>query len=245
MKENRFIELLNLYVDQQLNPAEAAELEEEMQRNPARLRTYRQYCRMQKACHQLFEQERQAAPSTSRLARALADADRKVVAFPEPRSVWPQRSLYAVGIAAVGVCAALVLFRPTAGHRPEIAAEPSTRPATVVETASTAKAAPQAVAIPAADPATIELRKSFHAVLPARPFPLLKTLSTNGEPAEEKPDFAWMNSLEFAPLRPVEANMLAIETIRQSQEKDAVYIDARRPGQPLFENAAFQFQKGN
>jgi anti-sigma factor RsiW len=50
MKESRYIELLNLYVDHRLTPEEAAELETEVQRNPARRKVYLQYCRIQKAC---------------------------------------------------------------------------------------------------------------------------------------------------------------------------------------------------
>ena len=65
MNDSRFIELLNLYVDQQITAAEATELEAELQENAERRRTYHQYCRKQKACTQLFEQERQAAHENS------------------------------------------------------------------------------------------------------------------------------------------------------------------------------------
>jgi len=53
MKEREFIELLNLYLDHEIGPADAARLEQEIQRNPERRRTYREYCRMQKACRML------------------------------------------------------------------------------------------------------------------------------------------------------------------------------------------------
>jgi len=101
----RFIELLNLCVDDQLTPAEADELDAALLANPARRRTYEQYCRMSQACAQLFgtrqekseerrvKSEKQAdgaeAPFYSSpfalhssyspaLARALADAERKI-----------------------------------------------------------------------------------------------------------------------------------------------------------------------
>src|SRR5262245_26789949 len=113
MNEPRFIELLNMYVDQQLSPQEAAELEAEIQNNPMRHRTYQQYCRMQKACAQLFENERSAAPASAALTRAMADADRKIVAFPDHsgrRSIWPVG--FSIGAVAAAACVAFVLVRP-------------------------------------------------------------------------------------------------------------------------------------
>ena len=50
MKESRFIELLNLYIDRQISPEDAALLEEEILQNPGRRHTYSQYCRMHRAC---------------------------------------------------------------------------------------------------------------------------------------------------------------------------------------------------
>lgn len=50
MSEREFIELLNLYLDHEIAPADAARLEAEVRGNPERRRTYLEYCRMQKAC---------------------------------------------------------------------------------------------------------------------------------------------------------------------------------------------------
>jgi anti-sigma factor RsiW len=114
MNEPRFIELLNLYVDQQLSPQEAAELESEIQGNPARRRTYQQYCRMQKACAQLFEHERTSAPASTALAQAMAAADRKIIAFPERetrRTLWPIG--FSVAAVAAAACVAFVVVLKT------------------------------------------------------------------------------------------------------------------------------------
>src|SRR4051812_18353144 len=73
MKDSEFIALLNLYVDHEISAADAARLEAEVQRNPARRETYQQYCRMQKACKMMatdFE--------------TMPQANRKVVAFDAP-----------------------------------------------------------------------------------------------------------------------------------------------------------------
>lgn len=256
MKETRFIELLNLYVDQQLTAAEATELETEIQRAPARRRTYEQYCRMQKACTQLFEQDRQAAPSTSKLSRALADADRKVVAFPEPRRVWLQRGLYATGVAAMAACVALVFVRVSPTRPQSVAEQPAkSQPVAVattvvqVEPVATAPApeAVQAVAIPPADPQTREMRKLYYAVLPVRQFVPVNAITTNGEQAvaEERPDFSWMKNMEFAPLRPLSASELFSETNSQNQQTGPAFIETRHPVQLPYVNSAFQYQKGN
>ena len=53
MNDRRFQELLNLYLDHEIAPAEAAELETEVLGNPARRRTYDQYCRLQRGCRLL------------------------------------------------------------------------------------------------------------------------------------------------------------------------------------------------
>lgn len=252
MKETRFIELLNLYVDQQLTAAEATELEGELQRNPSRRRTYQQYCRMQKGCAQLFEQERQAAPSTTKLSRALAQADRKVIAFPSTGNIWLRRGVFASGVAAMAACLALVFVRQSTVSTHNIAPM-AVDPAPATEVAKVEPVAPatplvQTVAIPPADPQTQKMRKLYYSVLPARQFVPVKVVTVNGEAVvntEEKPDFAWMKNLELAPMRPVSAEDLMSGTNSQNQEQAGSFINSRRPAQGMYENAAFQYQKGN
>ena len=74
MKDSKFIELLNLYLDQQIEPAEAALLEEEIARNPARRQTYQQYCRMHRACTLMFEQSRPTSDVGEKVAMTAAAA---------------------------------------------------------------------------------------------------------------------------------------------------------------------------
>ncbi len=50
MKESEFIELLNLYVDHEISPADAERLEAEVLAVPERRRIYHEYCLMHKAC---------------------------------------------------------------------------------------------------------------------------------------------------------------------------------------------------
>jgi len=106
VKESKFIELLNLYVDQQISPAEAAELEDEIMRSSQRQRTYRQYCKMHRACTLIFENSRatsdQAVAGVEQLAGQVVDFEPR----PRPR-LW---GYYAAGMAAAA-CLALVAVR--------------------------------------------------------------------------------------------------------------------------------------
>jgi anti-sigma factor RsiW len=97
MNDTKFIELLNLYVDHEISAADAALLEAEIERTPARRRVYRQYCQMQKACTVLAHDFRSE--------RSTAGAD--IVQFPvrrQPARTWA----YATGLVAVAACIALV-----------------------------------------------------------------------------------------------------------------------------------------
>jgi hypothetical protein len=96
MKESKFIELLNLYVDHQINPDDAALLESEVQSNPGRRRIYRQYCQMQKACAEMSATFCNEAPATSP----------RIAEF-EPRRRAAGRMAYAAGFSAVAACLAL------------------------------------------------------------------------------------------------------------------------------------------
>jgi hypothetical protein len=61
MKESEFIELLNLYVDHEIDPEDAKRLEAEVAADPERREVYRQYCGMQKACKILAEHYQEPA----------------------------------------------------------------------------------------------------------------------------------------------------------------------------------------
>jgi hypothetical protein len=97
MKESTFIELLNLYIDQQIAPEDATRLEGEILNNQRRRRVYQQYCKMHRACTIVLEkygEEPEGEP---------------VVEFAPParRAVW---GYYAAGVAAAA-CVTLVVGR--------------------------------------------------------------------------------------------------------------------------------------
>ncbi len=131
MKDNRFIELVNLYIDRQISGEEMEALEAEMQSSPRRRAVYRQYCQMHRATSLVYESFR-----TENAGQAVktATADAGIANF-EPRQVrrtpW---AYYATGIAAAA-CAALVLVRVNTYRMPTenlTAAALKSKPASVV-----------------------------------------------------------------------------------------------------------------
>jgi len=96
MKDSKFIELLNLYVDHQISAEDSARLEAEIQRDPRRRQIYRQYCQMQKACVTLAENFRTQAPAGGKII-GFAPANRRLTI-----------ATYAMGVLAAAACAAVV-----------------------------------------------------------------------------------------------------------------------------------------
>jgi len=124
MKESTFIELLNLYIDQQISPEDAARLEEEIQVSPRRRRVYRQYCQMHRACTLVLENYAANAETAPLLE------------FKEPARRFALGYLAAgLAAAAVAVVAAQVYWHPaTASGRPApspVAAAPAPTDAVV------------------------------------------------------------------------------------------------------------------
>jgi hypothetical protein len=147
MKDHRFIELVNLYVDRQITAAETAELEAEIQSNPRRRAIYRQYCRMHRATKLVFESFRANAPEQAAVAAAgqgtIARFER------ERRTHW---GYYAAAFAAAA-CLALVFVQLNSRKAAEagLLAKAETLPPVKVVTA-----APRPVAAPvAADPKAV------------------------------------------------------------------------------------------
>ncbi len=102
MKDNRFIDLVNLYIDRQITAAETAELEAEIQSNPRRRAIYRQYCKMHRATTLVYESFRANAPAQQ---TAATTGEGTIARFERDRRThW---GYYAGGLAAAA-CLALV-----------------------------------------------------------------------------------------------------------------------------------------
>jgi hypothetical protein len=102
MNDKKFMELLNLYLDREIDADDALRLEAEVASNPARRRVYDEYCRMQKACSMLTSEP-------------AADPDKVVVAFPAPQ-FWGRAPLIGALAAAAAILVAVGLReRPAPG----------------------------------------------------------------------------------------------------------------------------------
>ena len=214
MKESRFIELLNLYLDQQISPEDAAELEAEIVRSPAHRRTYLQYCRMHRACALLFENFR--APAAP-LAQDAHRADGKVTDFPERRF----RFLPAAGMAGLAVavaCVALVLV-----ERSEVA-QVNIPPESF-----------HAVAVNAPAPAP-----GFQTVMTARKFSLAADSHSTLE--AQQAAFDWMNQIELSPMPAVDNRQMVFGSQPEPAASDARFQQLGRANQPAVEMTAFEFQ---
>lgn len=134
MKDTRFIELVNLYIDRQVTPEEAAELELEIQGNPARRRVYQQYCRMHRATKLAYDSFRAHAEQDGQAARQPATIAHIQSRQRQRRMRWA----YAASGLAAAACVALFVMRP-AVENPISAAAPTqiasvTTPAVVAPT---------------------------------------------------------------------------------------------------------------
>jgi len=136
MKDQEFIELLNLYLDHEITPADARRLEAEVRANPARRQIYVEYCQMQKACNLMADQfgsNRASAPA--RIAARRPSQRAVVIAFGS--------------FAALAACVALVLF---------FGARRRTAPATPAEAVAAATVEPQRASVMLASLSASDLR---------------------------------------------------------------------------------------
>lgn len=123
MKDSRFIELLNQYVDRQISAEETAELEAELQMHPRRRVVYRQYCQLHRATTLVGESFRADAPDNPLSERAthLRLASQKSHA----RARW---AYYGAGLAAAA-CLAVVVARFNVPSTPDAAGVLAAQPA--------------------------------------------------------------------------------------------------------------------
>ncbi len=141
MKDQRFIELLNLYIDRQITAGETAELETEIQQNPSRQAVYRQYCQIHAATKLVYDSFRADVAEQP----ALQPDHTGVVELFETKRRKSHFAYYAGGLAAA--CLALVFIRhnaaPTGTELLTAAAKATVHPIAVAATR-----APQVAAAP-------------------------------------------------------------------------------------------------
>ncbi|HYC71228.1 MAG TPA: hypothetical protein VEB66_08485 [Opitutaceae bacterium] len=136
MKDHRFIELVNLYIDRQISSAEAAELETELQANARRRQVYQQYCRMHRATQLVYESFRQEAGREAPQAGTKGGTLVRLEGARRRRDRWA----YAFAGMAAAACVGLVVSRTILS---------------VDETAPLAAGAPAALNVAAQPPARV------------------------------------------------------------------------------------------
>ena len=218
MKESKFIELLNLYVDHQISPLEAELLEAEVRSNLARRRVYREYCQMQKACTVLAENFRTDAPANN----------------PKIAEFKPRRKLgaaaYVAGLAAVAAGVALALTTQPRQTEPIALSPPKVHEQLAVTAPVAQVTASRAALQPAFGPHVLTLRE-----------PNVDLADAAGSP-EQAAFGDWMNSIQFSSMPGVSADDLRFDG-RSSLQPDARTYRAGRPIQGKVEWTAFTFQK--
>jgi len=235
MNDRRFIELLNLYVDQQIGPAEAVELEAEVMRSPARRRTYDEYCRLQRGCCLLGDGARSLAPESQGFVRSLREAERKIAAPRRP--AW--RTAYAgmYGAAAMAACVAVVLVV----NRPTPTATPSSSTGAVVTAVAEAPRVPTetvAVVKPAGPSSPFDLQPA----LAAAGLGVIRNAREAEIAANDHEALEWMKRVELLPNQHVVVDDQAFEG-RATLQQDNRVFRSRHSIQGNAEFTAFQFQR--
>ena len=108
MKDQRFTELVNLYIDRQITEAETTELEAEIQASPRRRAVYQQYCKMHRATTLVYESFRAEAPAQQ---TAPTGAKGGIAQFQSERRTRGFRWTYYAGGLAAAACLGLVFLR--------------------------------------------------------------------------------------------------------------------------------------
>ncbi len=243
MKESKFVELLNLYIDQEINPEEAAILEEEIQRDPARRRVYLQYCRMHRASTVLFESFRsENMPAGGKLGEAARAAAEKVVAFPTLAPRRSSRWVYAAGLAAAA-CVAFVLVRRSTVEktRPDVGPQLAQNVATPVRSVPVRPAvvSPEAFAVTVAPMPRREFTPVFvsRGLASQEMMPNAATLLDTHRAALE-----WMQQIKLTPVANLALENIVFETQPALQQDQRTYRSTL-PVQGNVDKVSFEFQR--
>lgn len=236
MNDRRFIELLNLYVDQQIAPSEAAELETEVLRNPTRRRTYDQYCRLQRGCCLLGDGARTRAPASHGFVRSLRDAERKIAAPRRPAWRTTYSGFYGVAAMAACVVVVLVVNRPTpTDNLPVVVLANAGQPASEEPRAPV-------VAATAVTPAAASSSFDIQPVLAASGLGVARNAREAEIAANDREALEWMQRVELLPAQRVVVDEQAFEA-RATLQQDNRVFRSRHSIQGNAEFTAFQFQR--
>jgi hypothetical protein len=119
MTDQRFKELLNLYLDHRLADGEAREFEQALRADAARRKILRDYTLIQGGCSELFQRAAAQAPSSAALCRSLRAVECRISQVADrDAGAWSWREWTAgVGFAGAGLaaCATILIVMRTGG----------------------------------------------------------------------------------------------------------------------------------
>lgn len=260
MNNERFIELLNLYIDRELAGPEIQEIEQAIAASPERQRIYAQYCKIQRTCEELLAHDVAAAPKPKLDAIIAAaqqpeaeDEEAPVIAFPtvqaeaerpaaraSGRSSWGWGALSGMAAAAAAFAVYTGTLQTARQDNPAIDTAPamaSTEAAPALRMGPDDSVAP---AFAANDDAT------YRTVLVLNGNDADHAVRLNGSAQQDDP-FAWMAQVQFEPIRPVKTDGLEFKTALPMEVRNLPAFSYPYPGlddtPPLYESAAFQFQR--
>ncbi len=219
MKDAKFIELLNLYVDHQITAEDASLLEVEIQRSPERRRIYREYCQMQKACNLLAENFATTTP-----------AGGKVVDFPRATRSRMTLATYTMGALAAAACLAVVFVQRGRFAETELAASPASS-AIMSNVATSLPPAASVAVVPTLVSARPALQPAFGGL--GRQESAVNTSLVASVPLD------WMNRVQ---LQRVPAQDIWFESRPSAQPGDLVFRSPRST-EAQTTLAAFRFQR--
>lgn len=239
MNNRRFIELLNLYVDEQLDSQEAAELEAEVLANPARRRTYDQYCRLHRGCCLLSDGSRALAPGSQAFARSLREAERKIAA--PRRSSWRPAYVGVFSAAAMAACVAVVVVvnRQNTPGTAEGTIVASELPSAGAANYSVKVAADHTTSVTASP---VSLAFDTQPALAATGLGVVRSAREAEIVANDREALEWMQRVELMPSARVVVDEQAFEA-RPTLQQDNRVFRSRHSIQGSAEFTAFQFQR--
>jgi hypothetical protein len=240
MKDAEFIELLNLYLDHEISAPDAARLEVEVQRHPARRRIYQDYCRMQKGCRMLaedFHREPVTVPSP------------KVIDFKTASRRTGKGAAYLAGALAAAAASVAIIF-VVQSRQPS--ASTAAAPVAITTPAPQIGAAVPTVAAVMPQPVNLTMRSESRGGLqPVAGSRFLLGASATSELAEHpagsalNAEFAWMERVQLQPIPQrllntelrLEGHPAGLKTEPRSYNHRQQSVDA------TVEMTAFRFQR--
>ncbi|MCC5024532.1 MAG: hypothetical protein J6386_17840 [Candidatus Synoicihabitans palmerolidicus] len=211
MNDERFIKLLNSYIDRELSAINVIEIEKAITASPKRQTIYAQYCKIERACQNLLGSSSTVAPQpvvSDLIAAARTQNEGDLVPFPAELTAGgtatriDSRPIWGMAVGLMAACVVVAVYFGNLRTGPSMLAsnlESSQR------VASTTSGQPVGIDDAAADSENAAYRTvfMFDQTTP-KGTPSLRIAATGdtGDP------LAWMAQMTFEPIRPVEVDSL-------------------------------------